>query len=131
MNTHWLSRDTSLAIHEAQIGEHGGTSGLRDAELLDAAVEHPRQLAATAPHPPDAATLAAAYATELVRSRPFIADNQGVALVALELFLMLNGWALRADDVACVRTFKAFESGTISDKVFAEWVRECARPFAA
>jgi len=131
MNTHWLSRDTILAIHEAQIGEHGGTSGLRDAELLDAAVEHPRQLAATAPHPPDAATLAAAYATELVRSRPFITDNQGVALVALELFLMLNGWALRADDVACVRTFKAFESGMISDKVFAEWVRECARPFAA
>jgi len=131
MNTHWLSRDTILAIHEAQIAEHGGASGLRDPERLDAAVEHPRQLLTTASYPPDAATLAAAYATSMMRSRPFVANNEAVALVAMELFLMLNGWALRADDAACIRTFKAFESGTASEAVFTEWVRECVRPFAA
>jgi len=131
MSMHWLSRDTVLAIHEAQIAEHGGVPGLRDPGLLDTALDHPRQMAAGASMLPDVATLGAAYAMALMRHRPFVAGDERVALVALELFLMLNGLALRADDAACVRAFNAFASGTLSEAVFTEWVRDCSRPFAA
>ena len=41
----WIPSEVALAIHDEQIAEHGGLAGLRDATLLDSALERPLPVA--------------------------------------------------------------------------------------
>ncbi|MBC7379812.1 MAG: type II toxin-antitoxin system death-on-curing family toxin, partial [Burkholderiaceae bacterium] len=89
---HWLDREVLLAIHDAQLSEHGGGAGVRDEALFDSAIAKPRNLAAYGK--PDAPALAAAYAYGIPRNHAFIDGNKRTAFVAAELFLRLNGFVL-------------------------------------
>jgi death-on-curing protein len=117
----WLQRDVVVAIHEAQLAEHGGGSGVRDAGLLESALSRPENLAAYGK--PDVADLAAAYGYGISRNHAFIDGNKRTAFVAVELFLELNGFGLAADDAACVMIMLAVASGEIPEAEFAAWIR--------
>ena len=110
------------AVHEEQLAEHGGGSGVRDAGLFESAMQRPLQLAEYGQ--PDVAALAAAYGFGLARNHPFVDGNKRVAFVAVELFLALNGWDLVADDAQCVITLVALAAGHLSEQDFAHWVRQ-------
>ena len=118
----WLLESVVLAIHDAQISEHGGPPGVRGRGLLQSALARPRNLAAY--ENPDAAALAASYAWGLARNHPFMDGNKRIALIAMELFLNLNGWQLSADDAACVDAMMAIADGSIDEPELAAWLRE-------
>ena len=120
----WLQRDVVIAIHESQLAEHGGGTGLRDAGLLDSALARPENLAAYGS--PDAADLAAAYGYGISRNHAFIDGNKRTGYVAAELFLELNGFSLAADDAACVLAMLAVAAGDITEAEFAAWLRDHA-----
>ncbi len=123
----WLLGSIVRAVHEEQLAEHGGASGLRDEGLLESALARPLHLAAYGD--PDAAALAAAYGFGLARNHPFIDGNKRTAFVAVELFLQLNGWRLTASDVDCVLTMLSLAAGTLDEDAFADWLRRhMARP---
>lgn len=121
----WLERDVILAIHEAQLAEHGGSVGVRDAGLLESALARAPNLAAYGE--PDAPALAAAYGYGISRNHAFIDGNKRTGFVAAELFLHLNGWQLTASDADCVLTMLAVAAGDISEAAFAEWLRQHSR----
>lgn len=121
----WLDPDVVAAIHEAQLAEHGGGVGTRDAGMLESALGRARNLAAYGE--PDCADLAAAYAFGIARNHPFVDGNKRTAFVAVELFLALNGFDLSADDGECVLTMLALAAGDIDEPAFAAWIREHAR----
>jgi death-on-curing protein len=72
---------------------------------------------------PDAAMLAAAYGFGLAKNHPFVDGNKRTALVAVELFLILNGWTLTANDAGCVITMLNLASGDATEAQFAGWIR--------
>src|SRR5690606_7177542 len=37
----WISKELVLAVHERQLAEHGGSSGVRDGTLLESALARP------------------------------------------------------------------------------------------
>lgn len=119
----WLNRAVIIAIHEVQLAEHGGGTGVRDAGLLDSALGKPQQLNNYGEPPPDAAALAASYGYGISRNHPFIDGNKRTDYVAAELFLRLNGWRLNADDASCVVTMLAVAAGDITEEAFAAWLR--------
>jgi len=119
----WLNRAVIIAIHEVQLAEHGGGTGVRDAGLLDSAMGKPQQLNNYGEPPPDAAALAASYGYGISRNHPFIDGNKRTGYVAAELFLRLNGWRLNADDASCVVTMLAVAAGDITEEAFAAWLR--------
>lgn len=119
----WLNRAVIIAIHEVQLAEHGGGTGVRDAGLLDSALGKPQQLSNYGEPPPDAAALAASYGYGISRNHPFIDGNKRTGYVAAELFLRLNGWRLNADDASCVVTMLAVAAGDITEEAFAAWLR--------
>ena len=119
----WLNRAVIIAIHELQLAEHGGGTGVRDAGLLDSALGKPQQLNNYGEPPPDAAALAASYGYGISRNHPFIDGNKRTGYVAAELFLRLNGWRLTADDASCVVTMLAVAAGDITEEAFAAWLR--------
>ncbi len=122
MNT-WIFIDPRIvsAIHDEQLAEHGGGSGIRDAGLLESAISRPENRAAYGD--PDIAELAAAYAYGIARKHPFIDGNKRTAFVCAELFLELNGWVLTADDVQCVLTMLALAAGELDEAGYAAWLR--------
>jgi death on curing protein len=117
----WIDAAVITAVHEAQLAEHGGIVGTRDAGLLESALARPQQLAHYGE--PDAAALAAAYGYGISRNHPYLDGNKRTAFVAVELFLALNGFELVASDADCVITMLKVAAGEVSEEAFAEWIR--------
>ena len=124
----WLREDVLYAVHDAQLAEHGGLAGVRDAGLFASALARPQNVAAYGN--PDYAELAAAYGYGIARNHPFIDGNKRTAFVAVELFLSVNGFELLADDMACVLTMLAVAAGEIEEDAFAGWIRSNSAPVA-
>ena len=122
----WLNEDVLYAVHDEQLAEHGGQSGVRDASLFESAMGKPQNLAAYGE--PDAAALAAAYGYGISRNHPFLDGNKRTAFVAVELFLMLNGYQLTASDPQCVLTMLDVAAGVITEEQFAAWIRTHLAP---
>ncbi|MCA0324155.1 MAG: type II toxin-antitoxin system death-on-curing family toxin [Proteobacteria bacterium] len=118
----WVTQDILLAVHDEQIAEHGGGTGLRDAGLLASAIARPQHLVVYGE--PDAAQLAAAYAFGVARNHPFVDGNKRTAYVAAELFLALNGIALTADDAGVTLTMLQLAAGDMSEEAYAGWLRQ-------
>jgi len=76
----WLWLDPALiqAVHEQQLAEHGGGSGVRDGNLLGSALARPEQLACYSA--PGVADLAAAFLYGIARNLPFIDGNKRIEL---------------------------------------------------
>ncbi|MDO8887089.1 MAG: type II toxin-antitoxin system death-on-curing family toxin [Hydrogenophaga sp.] len=122
----WLQPEVLIAVHEAQLAEHGGAPGTRDMGLFESAIARPFNLEAYGlpdGRAPDVAALAAAYGYGISRNHPFIDGNKRTGFVAMELFLRLNGWQLTASDGDCVMTMLAVAAGDISEEAFADWLR--------
>jgi death-on-curing protein len=118
----WIERAIVLAIHNEQLAEHGGLTGIRDEGLLESALARPLNLAAY--HTSDCADLAAAYGYGIARNHPFMDGNKRTAFVVIELFLAMNGYELVAEDVDCVLTMFALAAGELDEPALAAWVRE-------
>lgn len=124
----WLSREVLLAAHDEQLAEHGGPSGLRDASLFDSALARPQNLAAY--DDADVAGLGAAYAFGLAKNHPFVDGNKRTALIALETFLLLNGFQLTASDADCVVNILRLAAGEVEESDLAAWIRRSITPLA-
>ncbi len=118
----WLDNTVLMAVHDEQLAEHGGISGVRDEGMFLSAMQRAQNLAAYGT--PDYADLAAAYGVGLAKNHPFLDGNKRTAFVATELFLALNGYDLLANDVACVLTMLAVAAGEMDEASFAVWIRE-------
>ena len=117
----WIRLDIVYAIHERQLSEHGGLSGVPNPGGLEAALARPKQLAAYAK--PDAAALAAAYAYGILRNHPFADGNKRVAWVIARLFLADNRCRLTFDPLDAVRTVEKVAAGSMTERSLAEWFR--------
>jgi death-on-curing protein len=119
--TVWLSRQLILAIHDEQLAEHGGATGVRDEGLLDSALARPLNRAGYGE--PDTAELAAVYAIGIARNHPFLDGNKRTAYVALETFLALNGCGFPVSDADATVVTLTMASGELTDDEFIAWVR--------
>lgn len=124
--TVWLSSRLVLAIHDEQLAEHGGPTGLRDAGLLDGALARPLNRAGYGE--PDVSELAAVYALGIARNHPFVDGNKRTAFVALELFLRLNGCLFTVGDAEAVVMTLAMAAGELPHDEFTAWVRMHTEP---
>lgn len=124
MNGQWIWLDASIlrAVHDEQLVEHGGIAGIRDTGMFESALSKPQNLASYGE--PDFAELAASYGFGLAKNHPFLDGNKRTAFVAIELFLRLNGYVLKADDASCVLTILAVAAGDIDEPGFVVWIRQ-------
>jgi death-on-curing protein len=120
----WIAEDVVLAIHDAQIADHGGNAGIRDIGLLTSGLQRPQQAAAY--NTCTVFDLAAYYAAGIVQNHPFVDGNKRVGLVLLELFLVLNGYELAADDAECYSTIMSLASDGLTVEQVSAWIEEHA-----
>lgn len=117
----WVPEKAVLAMHDQQISEHGGLSGVRELTLVQSALARPQNLLAYGS--PDAAELAAAYAYGLERSHGFIDGNKRIGFLVAVTFLDVNGYDFVDSEEEVVRTMLAVASGEMSEDALAEWFR--------
>jgi death-on-curing protein len=96
--------------------------GVRDQALLEAAVVRPRQLFAYEHPSPTLARLAAAYGYSIIRNHPFVDGNKRTGLIALRLFLALNGRELLSDPIDKFKFIVATAAGNITEEELVAWV---------
>jgi len=119
----WIGKSLALAIHERQLAEHGGGTGVRDEALLDSALARPQQLFAYGNPPPDLAALAASLAYGLARNHPFVDGNKRTAHVCYRVFLTLNEARLIASDEEKYITMLKLAEGSLTEDELATWLR--------
>ena len=120
----WLPDWLVYEVHDDQLAEHGGATGVRDAGLLDSALARP--LNAFAYGVEDIFDLAALYAAGVVKNHPFIDGNKRTGFILSELFLNANGWWLDASDEDVIASVLLLASGEWDERSYAVWLRENA-----
>jgi death-on-curing protein len=120
----WISKALALAVHDRQLAEHGGKTGLRDDKLLESALARPVQLHAYADPAPDLADLAASLTFGLARNHSFMDGNKRTAAVLCETFIVLNAARLEADDLELYPMYLALADGSLPEAEFAAWLRQ-------
>jgi death-on-curing protein len=118
---HWFDVEVALAIHDRQLAEHGGGSGVRDRGMLESALARP--IHAWSYGTDDPAALAAAYAFGVARNHPFVDGNKRTAWVLARLFLAINGHKIAFDAADAVRVMLALAAGELSEEELADWLR--------
>ncbi|MGB7125893.1 MAG: type II toxin-antitoxin system death-on-curing family toxin [Methylovirgula sp.] len=125
----WIAKAAVLALHEEQLAEHGGPSGLRDEGLLDSALDRPKNQFSYGN--PGIYDLASAYAHGIAKNHPFLDGNKRASFVVCETFLNLNDCDLTAMDEKALLAWMAMVEGEITEAELAQWLRTNSTTAAA
>jgi death-on-curing protein len=118
----WLSLVMVVAIHDEQLAIHGGSPGLRDAGMLESALDRPRnKLAYESAELPE---LAAAYAYGIARNHPFVDGNKRTSLLALYTFLGINGFDFVVPEAMAAAMILSLAAGEVSEESLTRWIRD-------
>ena len=115
----YLTLADILAIHDDQIRRFGGTFGVRDFGLIEAAIFRPQS-----GYYDDILGEAAALWESLSQIHPFIDGNKRVAFAATDVFLRINGWTLTALPTQIYdHMMLLYESGQFNFTELNVWLR--------
>lgn len=110
-------------LHRDTIDVDGGSHGVRDHGLLDAAVAMPRQQFDGAYLHKDIAAMAAAYLFHIAQNHPFVDGNKRAAVMSVLAFFSANGVELTMapSDLETI-TLKVAAGGMAKEKLMT-WFR--------
>src|SRR3569833_2065203 len=116
----FITKATVLAIHAHTIETYGGSAGLRDEGLLEAAVFRPQT-----GYYRDVIEEAAALWESLSQNHPFIDGNKRAAFGSLNAFLFANGVLLQASlDEAIDFVVGLYKTDSFRFDQLVSWLRE-------
>jgi death-on-curing protein len=110
----YLSLAEVLELHRVVIEHTGGAQGLRDLGALEAAVVQPRMAFGGQELYPSRVEKLAALGCPLIKNYPFVDGHKRVGHAAMETFLVLNGYGLRALVDEAERLILSVAAGTVS-----------------
>ncbi len=117
-----------LSIHRDQLERYGGAPGIRDAGLLEAAVEQARAGFGGEYLHRDLPEMAAASLYHLVRNHPFVDGNESAGAVAALVFLDLNGVRVDMDEDELAELVEGVAAGRFGKEEIAATFRRAAAP---
>ena len=122
----YLTPAELIAIHELLLTDFGGLRGITEAGFgrLEAAVAAPQASMFGEDLYTGVVSKAAALCQAIVRAHPFSDGNKRVAIVALDLFLEANGFALAATNDQVYTTIMALARGEMAHAALAAWVEQ-------
>jgi death on curing protein len=115
----YLTLAEVLAIHADQIERYGGSQGIRDAGVLEAALYRPQT-----GYYADVIEEAAALWESLAQNHPFVDGNKRTAFAAMYTFLAINGARLTADSEEAYSFIEGlYAAGTFRFEELVPWLR--------
>lgn len=126
-DTIFLSVDDVLLLHTDTIDVDGGSHGVRDHGLLDAAVAMPRQQFGGEYLHEDLAAMAAAYLFHIAQNHPFIDGNKRAAVLSALVFLCVNEVGELPDPKELEAVTLQVAAGELSKDELTKWMRKCIK----
>jgi len=124
----YLTAEQVLFIHFRLISETGGSHGIRDLNMLEAAISRPKASFDDQDLYPDIFLKAAALTDSLINNHPFLDGNKRTGITSAGLFLKINGWKL----VVSMKTLEKITLDTAMGKKgvedLAKWFQEHSHP---
>jgi death-on-curing protein len=118
----WLEIALIVAMHDEQLAIHGGLAGLRDAAMLESALDWPRnKWAYESAKLPE---LAAAYGYGIAKNHPFVDGNKRMSLLAIYTFLGINGIDFVVAEADAAAMIFALAAGEVSEESLARWIKD-------
>ena len=111
-----------LEIHRRVLAQSGGAPGIRDLGAVESALAQPAMTFGGRHLYPTIADKAGAMCFSLVMNHPFVDGNKRVGHAAMETFLVLNGYELRANIDDAATTILQLAAGELRRNDFVEWV---------
>jgi death-on-curing protein len=124
----WVSAEEAIAINRMLVAQFGGLdAGVRDENLLQAALARPLNKWHYDEPKPNLFMLAAAYAFGIAKGRVFHDGNKRAAYVVAITFLEMNDVVCAPSQSDIVETMVAVAEGSTSETELAQWSRSNVR----
>ena len=117
-----LSIPQIVMMHSALLKETGGLDGIRDENLLDSAVNAPFQTFGGEYVYKTLEAKVARLGYSLVKNHPFVDGNKRIGMLAMLVFLEINGIELTCSDQDIIETGLKLAAGEMDDKQLLEWI---------
>ena len=122
----YLTLGEILAIYRRVMDQSGGMMGVRDVGALESSVSQPRMSFEGNDLYMTLAEKAASLGYSIIQNHPFIDGNKRTDHAAMEMFLLLNGYEIRAGVNEQMETILMVASGKLSRKALTVWLNEHA-----
>ena len=119
----YLSLAEILFLHKEVITSSGGMGGIRDLGGLESAINQPRITFDQKELYPDIVSKASALCFSIIRNHPFIDGNKRAGHAAMEVFLFLNGFEIKAGIEEQEKTFLDLAAGKLNRENFTIWIK--------
>ena len=124
----WVSAEEAIAINRMLVAQFGGLdAGVRDENLLQAALGRPLNKWHYDEPKPNLFVLAAAYAFGIAKGHVFHDGNKRAAYVVAMTFLDMNDVISAPAQSDIVETMVAVADGSMSEAELAEWFRSAIK----
>mgnify|MGYP000897566912 CR=1 FL=1 len=117
-----LSNSQIVKMHSVLIKETGGLDGIRDENLLDSAVNAPFQTFDEEFLYKTLDQKAARLGYGIIKNHPFIDGNKRIGMLALMVFLELNGIELNCSDEDIIHVGLSLASGDMEYEQLVKWI---------
>lgn len=119
-----LSKKHILLLHQALIEATGGSDGVRDTDLLDAALHAPFQAFGGVEAFPSLQQKAARLGFGLIQNHAFVDGNKRIGAHAMLTFLSLNGIELNYTQKELYTMVLEVASGKLAFEGMVNWILE-------
>ena len=128
MKIKFLNVDMVKEFQEESIKDYGGSTGIRDKNLLESAVFAPQAGSGEEYFYKDIFEMSTAYLFGIMQNHPFIDGNKRAAVISAIVFLEINGMDFIAKPKELYKTALKVANSEIKDKSIIEnFLRENSR----
>jgi len=117
-----INKEHILLLHQILIEYSGGTDGLRDAGLLESAINMPFSTFDGADLYNTIQSKAAKLCFGLVKNHPFVDGNKRIGILSMLSFLESNGIRLKCSDDELIWLGLGLADGTISENEVLDFI---------
>ena len=121
---HFLTLNQLLIIHRRVINQTGGSPGVRDHSALLSALAQPKMTFDGKDLYPTLIEKAAALGYAIILNHPFIDGNKRAGHASLEVFLILNGYEIKAGVDEQEKIILHLAAGELTREGFLIWLEK-------
>lgn len=125
----YLTISEVLEIYRQVMLQSGGGVGIRDLKALESALAQSRATYSGEELYPTVQDKAAILGYLLIKNHPFIDGNKRIGHAAMEVFLLLNGYEIKASVDEQESVILSIAAGDMDRLTFTTWLKEHIVPF--